>query len=377
MYLWFLKQEFLLIMFKHLILSIFLIGFFYGCKEDESLIIHKPAYLKTPNGMVWIPGNTFSQGANDKDQMALPHEKPGHPVEVDGFFIDITEVTNAQFKKFVEATGYITTAEKPVDWEEMKKTLPEGTPKPCDSILAPGSLTFNKNVKQVNDYNNYGQWWNWNSGTNWKHPQGKKSSIENKMNYPVVHISYKDALAYCKWINRRLPTEAEWELAAKGNLKNVIYTWGNDKSKLNLKSNTWQGKFPIENNAVDGYAYISPVKSYSPNSVGLFDMAGNVWEYTQDFYNVEYYQELLNQGKVVKNPMGATIAFNPNNPIQKERILKGGSFLCNESYCASFRISARMGMSEDSSSDHIGFRTVATVEMLKKKTKIINLKSDE
>jgi len=338
-----------------------------GCQKNDALLVEQPKDINTPVGMVWIPGNSFTQGARDNDSFALPHEKPSHPVEVDGFFMDITEVTNAQFKKFVDATGYITTAERPIDWEEMKKTLPEGTPKPCDSILAPGSLTFNKNVKQINDFNNYGQWWNWNSGANWKHPQGKNSTIVGKDNYPVVHISYQDALAYCKWANRRLPTEAEWELAAQGNLKNAIYTWGNDNAKLDSKANTWQGKFPTENNPLDGFAFIAPVKSFSSNSVGLYDMAGNVWEYTQDWYNVEYYQELLNQKKVARNPMGAIKAYNPNNPLQKERVIKGGSFLCNASYCASFRISARMGMTEDSSSDHVGFRTVATVAMLKKK----------
>lgn len=340
-----------------------------SCKNEQELLVIQPDSIKTPEGMVWVPGNSFTQGAREGDQMALPHEKPAHSVEVDGFFMDITEVTNAQFKKFVDATGYVTLAERPVNWEEMKKSLPDGTPKPCDSILAPGSLTFNKNVKQINDYNNYGQWWTWTSGSNWKHPQGKNSDINGKDNYPVVHISYEDALAYCKWANRRLPTEAEWELAAQGNLKNVIFTWGNDESKLNSSANTWQGKFPTENKPLDGYAYIAPVKSFAPNSLGLYEMAGNVWEYTQDWYNTDYYQELLSTGKTTKNPMGAIKANNPNNPLQSERIIKGGSFLCNASYCASFRISARMGMTEDSSSDHVGFRTVATVEMLQKSKK--------
>ncbi|HEX9600268.1 MAG TPA: formylglycine-generating enzyme family protein, partial [Mariniflexile sp.] len=283
---------------------------------------------------------------------------------VDGFYIDITEVTNQQFKAFVDETGYATVAERPIDWEQMKKELPEGTPKPHDSILQPGSLIFNKKVNKVVSMDNYAQWWTWKIGANWKHPEGPESSIEGKDNYPVVHIALEDAMAYCKWANRRLPTEAEWEAAAQGKATDQIYTWGDNPEILNQNANTWQGVFPIKNEPKDGFEFVAPVKSYPPNSIGIYDMLGNVWELTSDLFNVNYYNQ-IDTSIVIVNPKGAEMGYNPDNPYQQEHVIKGGSFLCHASYCASFRISAKMGMSPDSGSDHIGFRTVATVEMLK------------
>lgn len=337
--------------------------------KEDTLVTTYSEDIEVPEGMIWVPGNSFTMGATEDDPYALPQEKPAHPVAVDGFFMDATEVTNAQFKKFVEATGYVTTAEKAIDWEEMKKMLPEGTPKPHDSLLAPGSLVFYKDITTVNGLENWQQWWKWVVGANWKQPSGPNSTIKGKEHYPVVHISYEDAQAYCQWANRKLPTEAQWELAARGSFSKARYTWGEDKSQLDKKANTWQGNFPLNNQNTDGYDLLAPVKSFSPNSLGLFDMAGNVWEYTSDWYHVDYYQELLHSGKVTKNPSGAKEAKNPNNPYQAEKVIKGGSYLCNESYCSSYRISARMGMTPDSSSDHVGFRTIATIEMLPKKNK--------
>ncbi|PTX62327.1 formylglycine-generating enzyme required for sulfatase activity [Kordia periserrulae] len=319
--------------------------------------------MEAPEGMVWVAGKTFTQGAKDADPFAMPREKPAHSVTVDGFFIDIHEVTNKEFKKFVDETGYITVAERPIDWEVMKKELPEGTPKPHDSILQPGSLIFNKEVNAVANMNNYAQWWTWKVGANWKQPEGKGSSIEGKDNYPVVHVAYEDALAYCKWANRRLPTEAEWEAAAQGTQTDAIFTWGNDNALLNQKANTWQGTFPTKNLSLDGFTYIAPVGSFEPNSIGVYDMLGNVWEWTSDVYNMNYYKS-LDTTKPVINPKGAEKYYNPQNPYQVEMIMKGGSYLCHDSYCASFRISARMSTSKDSGSDHLGFRTVATPAML-------------
>ncbi|MCQ0110419.1 formylglycine-generating enzyme family protein [Zhouia amylolytica] len=319
---------------------------------------------ETPEGMVWIPGGSFTQGAYDNDNLALQHEKPAHPVSVDGFFIDITEVTNAQFKKFVEATGYVTVAERKIDWEEMKKQVPPGTPKPHDSILQPGSLLFKGTTYTVTNLDDFYQWWEWKVGADWRHPRGPGSSIEGKDNYPVVHIAYEDALAYCKWAGRRLPTESEWEYAAKGGKLNSKFSWGKDDEKLKSAANTWQGEFPKTNTEEDGFDRLAPVQSFSPNAFGLYDMAGNVWEWTQDWYNVNYYKELIVAGEV-KNPKGADQPFNPRNPYAKEKVIKGGSFLCNESYCASYRNSARMASTEDSGMEHLGFRTVATPEMLK------------
>ena len=337
----------------------------YNCKKEKaaSLLPKDVSNIKTPKGMIWVEGKTFLQGAKDTDTYAMSREKPAHMVMVDGFFIDVTEVTNKQFKQFVDATKYTTIAERPIDWEEMKKQLPENTPKPHDSILQPGSLIFNKNIKAVVNMNNYFQWWVWKIGANWKHPEGPDTTIENKDNFPVVHIALEDALAYCKWANRRLPTEAEWEAAAQGTNNTAIFTWGDNPTILNSNANTWQGVFPTKNESIDGFKLIAPVKSYPANSIGIYDMAGNVWELTADLFNVNHYKE-LDISKAIMNPKGANKSYSPANPNQIEYVMKGGSFLCHESYCASFRISAKMGVAIDSGSDHMGFRTAATIKMI-------------
>lgn len=330
---------------------------------ETALLIKQPENIRTPKGMVWVSGVHFTMGAQNDDNQALPREKPPHPVSIDGFFIDKTEVTNAEFSEFVEATGYVTVAEQPIMWEEMKEQLPPGTPTPADSILQPGSLIFDTSLGQVRNLDDYSQWWLWEHGADWRHPEGKGTSIQNKDEYPVVHIAYKDALAYCKWANRRLPSEAEWEAAAHGKLNGGIYTWGDDPQQLNKVANTWQGEFPIKNLSEDGYKGVAPVASFSANSLGIYDMAGNVWEWTQDWFDLNYYSRALGKGEL-RNPQGAEKSYNPRSPYQQEKVIKGGSFLCAASYCASYRISARMGNTMDSSTDHTGFRTVATAAML-------------
>lgn len=333
--------------------------------QDTTVIKEKPDYIETPEGMVWIPGGIISQGAVPQDKMAMEHEKPAHKVAVDGFFMDATEVTNAEFKKFVDETGYATIAEREIDWEEMKKQLPEGTPKPHDSIMQPGSLTFKKAESTVANLYDFSQWWQWTIGANWKHPDGPESSLVGKENDPVVHIAYEDALAYCEWAGRRLPTEAEWERAAQGTHTAAIYFWGDDTAKLSNKANTWEGEFPVTNTEADGFNKRAPVKAYPPNDFGLYDMAGNVWEWTSDWYDTGYYAKMADTNTVLKNPQGAASPYNARDPYAKEKVMKGGSFLCNASYCASYRISARMATSLDSSLEHLGFRTVASVDMLK------------
>ena len=340
--------------------SIVISAMFFSCTNNQK---DKSISFETPDGMVWVEGKSYTKGAKQNDDYAMMREKPSHEVYIDGFYIDVTEVTNDQFQKFVNETGYLTIAEREIDWDEMKKNLPAGTPKPHDSILQPGSLIFNDKLKKVDNMNNYFQWWRWQTGANWRSPKGPGSNIENKGNYPVVHIAYEDAKAYCEWANRRLPTEAEWESAAQGNYKNAVFPWGNDLKLLNSNANTWQGNFPVKNESIDGYEMIAPVKSFPANSIGIFDMVGNVWEITDDLFNVNYYSEISTETEL-KNLKGASSCYNPSNPYEIQYVMKGGSFLCHDSYCASYRISARMGVSVGSGSDHTGFRTVATPEML-------------
>ncbi len=323
-----------------------------------------PDGLETPQGMLWIAGGEFRQGASSGDAMAMNHEKPSHMVLVDGFFMDIHEVTNADFARFVEATGYLTVAEREIDWEELKQQLPINTPKPADSILQPGSLVFSKTSNPVSDLNDFSQWWQWSVGANWRHPGGPETSVEGEEDHPVVHIAFDDAVAYCKWAGRRLPTEAEWEYAARGGLTEAICSWGKDLSVVASRANTWTGHFPNLNDLSDGYERTAPVSSYPPNAFGLHDMAGNVWEWTTDWYNTRYYST-LQQTPPLLNPSGAVTPHNDGNPYAKEKVIKGGSFLCHASYCASYRLSARMGNSPDSSLEHLGFRTVVTPKMIR------------
>ena len=334
----------------HLILFILLIS----CSEKTN---------KEIEGMVWIPGGSFYQGALDNDTLALSHEKPRHLVHLDGFYMDISPVTNKEFKNFVKETGYITTAERDVNWEDLKIQLPPGTEKPHDSILKAGSLIFTKTKEPITDFRDFSQWWQWKIGANWKKPRGN-NNITAKDNYPVVHISYEDALAYCKWAKKRLPTEAEWEYAARANKDDAIYYWGNSHDSLRYKANTWEGLFPFKNSKIDGYENLAPVKSFPANDFGLYGMAGNVWEWTSDWYNVNYYKDLLEDKAACHNPKGATHAFNPNNIYAQEKVIKGGSFLCNIEYCISYRISAKMSSTPDTSLEHLGFRTVAAKSMI-------------
>lgn len=305
--------------------------------------------------MVYIPGGTFGMGADNKQ--ASPDEYPKHKVSVDGFWMDVTEVTNAQFAAFVKATGYVTTAERKPDWNDLKKQLPPGTPKPDDSQLVPASLVFNAPRHAV-DMNDYSQWWKWEKGASWKHPQGAKSNLVGKANFPVVHISYYDAQAYCKWAGKRLPTEAEWEWAARGGLKDKIYPWGNESVNTGKqKGNFWQGDFPVRNTVADKFYGSAPVKSFNANGYQLYDMAGNVWEWCSDLYNAQYYSQISNQAGIT-NPKGPQKSLDPQEPYATKRVVRGGSFLCNDSYCSGYRVARRMKETEDSSSENLGFRCV-------------------
>ncbi len=312
-----------------------------------------------PPGMVWIPGGEFSMGALDDDNQARGDERPAHRVKVSGFWMDATEVTNKEFAEFVSSTNYITTAEKKPDWNELKKQLPPNTPQPHDSLLVAASMVFTP--VPVNNLFDWSQWWRWVPGADWKHPQGTGTSLVGKENHPVVQVSWDDAQAYLQWAGKRFPTEAEWEFAARGGLKNRLYPWG-DQNNITICGNTWQGKFPQHNSQADGFLNTAPVKSFLPNAFGLYDMAGNVWEWTSDWYNVNYYAECQTKGLMI-DPKGAQIYFDPRQPNMPQRVQRGGSFLCNESYCSSYRSSARMHSSPDTGQDHVGFRGVMTQEM--------------
>lgn len=321
-------------------------------------------------GMVWVPGGTFRMGA-DNDQ-ALPDEYPKHSVAVAGFWIDRTEVTNAQFAAFVRATGYVTTAERKPDWNELKKQLPPGTEKPDASLLVPASLVFSPPDHPV-DLNDYSVWWEWKKGASWRHPHGPGSSIAGKDNYPVVHVSWYDAVAYCRWAHKRLPTEAEWEFAARGGLADKVYPWGNEQPASAgaagasgptgavaagpARGNFWEGHFPDKNTTADGFYYSAPVGSFAPNGYGLVDMAGNVWEWCADYYRSDYYKSLGSQPVV--NPHGPASSYDPDETYARKRVIRGGSFLCNESYCTGYRVSRRMKSTEDSGMEHVGFRAVS------------------
>lgn len=306
-------------------------------------------------GMVKIAGGTYMMGGDNSQ--ADKDEYPKHKVIIDGFYMDIHEVTNAQFKAFVNATGYITTAEKKPDWEELKKQLPPGTPKPDESNLVPSSLVFTPPNHPV-DLNNYSQWWSWVSGANWKNPSGPNSNIKGKDNYPVIQISWDDATAYCKWAGKRLPTEAEWEFAARGGKQNKIYPWGDEGISVGKpKANSWDGPFPNANSARDGFKDLAPVKSFAPNGYGLYDMAGNVWEWCNDWYRNDYYQSVT-KSEGIKNPQGPSDSYDPDEPYTPKKVARGGSFMCNDSYCSGYRVARRMKSSYDSGLSNMGFRCV-------------------
>ena len=288
-------------------------------------------------GMVWIPGGTFLMGG-DNDQ-ARRDEFPQHKVKVTGFYMDATEVTNEQFEKFVKATHYITTAEKDVDWNELKKQLPPNTPKPDSEQLKAASLVFVPTAEPV-DLADYSQWWQWKQGANWRHPQGPGSNIIGKEKYPVVQISWDDAVAYCKWAGKRLPTEAEWEYAARGGFINTLYSWGNSPiDSGGYRCNYWQGSFPNQNDTLDGFYGLAPVKSFAPNRFGLYNMSGNVWEWCADAWQSNH---------AAADPHGAPYAGG-----HEYRVLRGGSW---NFVARRIRAACRSASDPAYRGAHIGFR---------------------
>jgi formylglycine-generating enzyme required for sulfatase activity len=287
-------------------------------------------------------------------------------VKVHGFWMDRHHITNAEFRKFVEATGYVTTAEKKPDWEALRVQLRPGTPKPPDSALVPGAMVFVGTEKPV-PLDDYSQWWRFVPGASWKHPLGPKSSIAGKDDHPVVQVSYEDALAYAKWAGKRLPTEAEWEFAARGGLEQATYAWGDDLEPGGQKMlNYWDTKdrpFPVVSPKAGGATGTSPVETFPPNGYGLYDMAGNVWEWTTDWY--QEHAKIDSPCCTIANPRGGErdASVDPRTPNVKipRKVMKGGSYLCAPNYCRRYRPAARMAQGIDTSTCHLGFRCIVRV----------------
>jgi sulfatase modifying factor 1 len=309
-----------------------------------------------PDGMAWIPGGEFSMGANDPPDMdevgmkATADARPIHRVYVDAFYMDKTDVTNAEFAKFVKATAYVTVAERKPRAEDFPGAPPEN--------LVAGSVVFTAPNHAV-PLNDHYQWWSYVHGANWRHPSGPNSSIKGKENYPVVQIAYEDALAFAKWAGKRLPTEAEWEFAARGGLAGKPFVWG-DEFRPNGKwmANTHQGHFPNTDTGEDGHAGISSVAQYPPNPYGLYDMAGNVWQWTSDWYRPDYYKQLTAIGGVTRNPKGPESSSDPSEPGEAKKVHRGGSFLCTDQYCSRYIVGTRGKGEVSTGTNHLGFRCV-------------------
>jgi formylglycine-generating enzyme required for sulfatase activity len=320
------------------------------------VLIGLPAGTPTPPpGMVWVPPGEFTMGT----AAATPNrnETPSHRVRLRGFFLDRSEVTNAQFRAFVDATGYVTEAEKAPDWEEMRKQLPPDTPKPPAGQLVPGGLVFVPPTQPVptDRPEHVAQWWRWTPGANWRHPEGPGSDLSGKDAHPVVQVAWADAVAYARWAGKRLPTEAEWEYAARGGKAGTKFEWGDEAptDADGRRANIWQGRFPDQNTAADGYPRTAPVGQFPPNGFGLHDLAGNVWEWCGDWYRADAY---ATRSGVTANPPGPPDFWDPNEPLTPKRVTRGGSFLCHASYCESYRPAARRGTAADTGMSHLGFR---------------------
>lgn len=313
-----------------------------------------------PEGMVWIPGGEFSMGARSPMQLhdavgmqATTDSRPVHRVSVDGFWMDATEVTNAQFALFVQATGYITIAERPLKPEDFPGMAPED--------LKPGSAVFTPPDHAV-ELNDSFQWWAFVDGTDWRHPTGTASSIEGKENFPVTHIAYEDAQAYAQWAGKRLPTEAEWEFAARGGLTGQLYPWGDKFKDQKWMANSHQGNFPDRDSGADAYVGVAPVAQFLANGYGLYDVGGNVWEWTSDWYRPDYYAQLAATGTTARNPTGPAESFDPEEPGIQKRVHRGGSFLCTDQYCSRYMVGTRGKGEVSTGTNHLGFRCVKVLE---------------
>lgn len=332
---------------------------------EQPLIVDEPK-VDRPTGMVWVPGGTFKMGGSD----GFPDELPVHDVQLDGFWMDSTEVTVAEFKRFADATGYVTVAERKPKREDFADQLtPEQMAAIPEEALVPGSICFNPDF----DRQTFPEGrrptpaeiylvWMYKRGANWRHPDGPDSGIEDRMDQPISHVSWSDCAAYCEWAGKRLPTEAEWEYAARGGRNQETYPWGNEREPGGRwMTNIWQGEWPFKNLNQDGHEKTSPVASYEANGYGLYDMSGNVWEWCSDWYRPDYYEN-----SPARNPYGPVDSLDPNEPNIPKRIQRGGSFMCNANYCTGYRVAARMKGDVMSGTWHCGFRTVLSSPSYKK-----------
>ena len=313
-----------------------------------------------PAGMVWIPGGEFSMGAADPRGLehggheAMADARPIHRVYVDPFWMDATEVTNEEFARFVKATGYVTVA-------ETKPTRAEFPTAPEANLVA-GSVIFTPQPQPVPLDNHY-RWWSYVKGASWRHPEGPSSDLRGRDSHPVVHVCYEDALAYAQWAGKRLPTEAEWEFAARGGLSGKLYPWGDElKPGGRFAANIYEGRFPVAGaeRGEDGYVGLAPVAQYAPNAYGLYDVAGNAWEWVSDWYRPDYYAALA--GGVARNPRGPADSFDPAEPGEKKRVHRGGSYLCTEQYCTRYMLGTRGKGEVRTGSNHVGFRCVRSAQ---------------
>ena len=322
-----------------------LIGVSASVRGSEE-ISSTPAAERTKE-MVLIPGGAFWMGSDT----GPADERPQHQVKVDAFWIDQHEVTNEQFSHFIESTNYVTTAERAPSPDDFPGVSPDK--------LVPGSLVFTPPLTKDPPPDQPLSWWQFVPGANWRHPDGPGSGIEDRAKHPVVHVSWDDAVAYCKWAGKRLPTEAEWEYASRGGLDRKEYVWGDEQQPLGRHAaNIWQGRFPDENTKEDGFVATAPVGSFPSNGYGLYDMAGNVWEWCADWYRPDYYAH-----SSATNPSGPASSYDPDEPGATKRVERGGSYLCTDQYCGSFRPARRMKTSPDTSLCHTGFRCVLSVAL--------------
>lgn len=332
---------------RHLIWSLLLLG---------CVLLPTTQALADTNNMVWIASGEFDMGAaaplgqddNVVGMLATQDSRPIHRVHLDGFWIDRTEVTNAEFAKFVATSQYVTLAEQPLSAKDF--------PGIAKDMLAPGSAVFTPPTAAV-PLDHSGRWWAWMKGADWRHPEGSASSIADREQHPVVHVAFADAVAFCASRNRRLPTEAEWEFAARGGLNGKRYPWGDEfQPNGRWMTNSFQGHFPDRNSSDDGYVSTAPVAQFPANGYGLYDMAGNVWEWVSDWYRPDYYQQLAAAKSPTNSPTGPASSFDPDEPGIAKRVHRGGSFLCTSQYCSRYQVGTRGKGDVNTSTNHLGIR---------------------